>query len=211
MAIEPASSALPAGLSANAFSSLFQAVGGLRNRRAIVALLGCLFAGIIAASLVGMMAASVGFFAIALGMLIWVIALGTGINAAGLLQMDQARGISPRSTVDALVYGLLCIPKLLALALIFFAAVLAVFLAIALLLLLCKIPVLGAVLFAILISNLGGGAGWPATCRASSWCPWSWTHPRAPIRAASSTARSTARRTRSTPSTWRTARAPPRA
>ena len=149
MAIEPASSALPAGLSAHAFSSLFQAVGGLRNRRAIVALLGCLFAGIIVASLVGMMGASLGFFAVALGMLIWIVALGTGINAAGLLQMDQARGISPRSTVDALVYGLLCIPKLLALALIFFAAVLAVFLAIALLLLLCKIPVLGAVLFVV--------------------------------------------------------------
>ena len=149
MAIEPAPSALPAGLSANAFSSLFQAVGGLRNRRAIVALLGCLFAGIIVASLVGMMATSVGPFAVALGMLIWIVALGTGINAAGLLQMDQARGISPRSTVDALVYGLLCIPKLLALALLFFAAVLAVFLAIALLLLLCKIPVLGAVLFVV--------------------------------------------------------------
>jgi hypothetical protein len=149
MAIDPAPAALPAAMSAHAFSSLFQAVSGLRNRRAIVALLGCLFAGVIVAGLLAMMSASVGFLTGVLAMLVWVLALGTGVNAAGLLQMDHARGISPRSTVDALVYGLLCIPKLLALGLIFFAAVLAVFLAIALLLLVCKIPLLGPMLFVV--------------------------------------------------------------
>ena len=38
-----------------------------------------------------------------------------------------------------------------------------------------------------------------ASWARSSWCRWSWTRPRAPTRAGSSTARSTARRTRSTP------------
>ncbi len=149
MAIDPAPAALPAGLSAHAFSSLFQAVSGLRNRRAIVALLGCLFAGVIVVSLLAIMAPGSGFVAFAMAALIWLVALGTGVNAAGLLQMDHARGISPRSTVDALVYGLLCIPKLLALGIIFFAAVLAVFLAIAILLLVCKVPVLGPMLFVV--------------------------------------------------------------
>jgi hypothetical protein len=36
-----------AGLSADAFSSMFQAIGGLRNRRALAALLGCLVIGIV--------------------------------------------------------------------------------------------------------------------------------------------------------------------
>jgi hypothetical protein len=63
--------------------------------------------------------------------------------------MDDARGISPRSTVDALVYGLMCIPKLIALAILLFLVELAVFLVIAILLFICKIPFLGPVLFAV--------------------------------------------------------------
>jgi hypothetical protein len=149
MLTEPAQAALPAGLSATAFSSLVQAVGGLRNRRAIVALLGCLFAGVIVVGLLAMMSMTIGGFAVVLAALVWVVAIGTGVNAAGLLQMDRARGISQRSTVDALVHGLLCIPKLLALGLLFFAVVLAVFIVIALLLLICKIPFLGPLLFVV--------------------------------------------------------------
>ena len=67
----------------------------------------------------------------------------------GLLHMDHARGISPRSTVDALVYGLMCIPKLIALGILLFLVELAVFLVIAILLFICKIPFLGPVLFAV--------------------------------------------------------------
>ena len=72
--------------------------------------------------------------------LVHLVAVGTGGNAAGLLHMDHARGISPRSTVDALVYGLACIPKLIVLAIALFLVELAVFLVIALVLLVCKIP-----------------------------------------------------------------------
>ena len=63
--------------------------------------------------------------------------------------MDDARGISPRSTVDALVYGLMCIPKLIALGVLLFLVELAVFLVIAILLFICKIPFLGPVLFTV--------------------------------------------------------------
>lgn len=140
---------LPEGLSADAFSSLFQAVNGLRNSRAIIALLGCTFAGVLVAALLLSMAGTLGMFATVLAMLVWVVAIGTGVNGAGLLQMDAARGISQRSIVDALVHGLLCIPKLIVLGLAFFAVEIVVFLVIALLLVVCKIPFLGPLLFVV--------------------------------------------------------------
>ncbi len=146
MSSNPAEAApLPAGISANAFSSLFGAINGLRNRRALIALMGCLVGGILVAGLLFRMGS---FFAL-LGALVWIVAVGTGVNAAGLLHMDHARGISPRSTVDALVYGLMCIPKLIALGILLFLVQLAVFIVIAILLFICKIPFLGPVLFTV--------------------------------------------------------------
>ncbi|HEY3633463.1 MAG TPA: hypothetical protein VGK95_00280, partial [Caldimonas sp.] len=137
------------GLAAHAFSSLLQAVNGLRNARAVVAMLGCTFVGVIVSGLLLAMTGSLGFIAELLALVVWVVAIGTGLNAAGLLQMDHARGISPRSTVDALVYGLMCIPKLIVLALAFFAVEVAVFIVLALLMLVCKIPFLGPLLFIV--------------------------------------------------------------
>jgi len=149
MSIDIASEPAPAGLSGHAFSSLLQAIGGLRNRRALVAMLGCMFVGVIVSGLLMAMTRSLGVFAGLLAMIVWVVAVGTGVNAAGLLQMDHARGISPRSTADALVYGLMCIPKLIALGLIFLAVEIAVFIVLALLLFICKIPFLGPLLFVV--------------------------------------------------------------
>src|SRR4051794_205894 len=149
MSSDIASEAAPAGLSGHAFSSLFQAVSGLRNQRALVAMLGCMFVGVIVSGLLVAMTPSLGVFAGLLAMIVWVVAVGTGLNAAGLLQMDHARGISPRSTADALVYGLMCIPKLIVLALAFFAVEVAVLIVVALLLLICKIPFLGPLLFVV--------------------------------------------------------------
>jgi len=145
--IEP--EAAPAGLSGHAFSSLFHAVDGLRNRRAIVAMLGCAIVGVIVVGLLVAMTGTLSFFAALLAMLVWIVAIGTGVNAAGLLQMDHARGISPRSIADALAYGLMCIPKLIVIGLAFVAVEVAVFIVIALLLLLCKIPFLGPLLFVV--------------------------------------------------------------
>ena len=149
MSSETLSDAPPAGLSGDALSSLLQAVTGLRNRRAVVAMLACTFVGVLVAGLLFAMTPTLGFLAGLLAAIVWVVAIGTGVNAAGLLQMDHARGISPRSTADALVYGLMCIPKLIVLALAFFAVEVAVFLVIAILLLICKIPVLGPLLFTV--------------------------------------------------------------
>jgi hypothetical protein len=136
---------LPGGISANALTSLFGAINGLRNRSALIAMMACLVGGVVVFVLLSAMGAFMSF----IGALIYMVAAATGINAAGLLHMDHARGISPRSTVDALVYGLMCIPKLIALAILLFLVELAVFLVIAILLFICKIPFLGPVLFAV--------------------------------------------------------------
>ena len=148
MTTHPANPSPIKGLSSDAFSSLFQAIGGLRNRRALVAMLGCL---VVAVLLVGLLTVvlggSIGGFVLA--GLVFVVATGAGVNAAGLLLMDQAKGVPSRGLVDALVYGLMCIPKVIALALMLFGVALLVFLALALLFFVCKIPGLGPLLFVV--------------------------------------------------------------
>ena len=137
------------GLSTDAFSSMFQAISGLRNRRALLAMLGCLFAGILIAGLFSFMAARMGFFFAFLGALTMFLAGATGVNAAGLLLMDQAKGVSARSLSEAVLGGLLCIPKFIALVLALLLVALAVFVAVALVYLVCKIPFLGPILFVL--------------------------------------------------------------
>lgn len=137
------------GLSTDAFSSMFQAISGLRNRRALLAMLGCLFAGILVAGLFSFMAARLGFFFAFLGGLLLFVAGATGVNAAGLLLMDQAKGVPARSLPDAVTGGLLCIPKFIALGLALLLVTLVVFLAVALVYLVCKIPFLGPILFVL--------------------------------------------------------------
>jgi hypothetical protein len=173
MSTDQTSDAAPAGMVGSAFASLFQAVAGLRNRRAIAALLGCTFVGILIAGLLLAMAGTLGFLAGLLASLVWLLAIGTGVNGAGLLQMDHARGISPRSLADALVHGLMCIPKLIVLALALVAVEIAVFIVLALLLVLCKIPFLGPLLFVVVFPLSVVVAGITVTglvlCMVLSW------------------------------------------
>ena len=137
------------GLSTDAFSSMFQAISGLRNRRALFAMLGCLFAGVLVAGLFSFMATRMGFFFGLLGALTLFVAGATGVNAAGLLLMDQAKGVPARSLPDAVMGGLLCIPKFIALGLALLLVSLVVFIAVALVYLVCKIPFLGPLLFVL--------------------------------------------------------------
>lgn len=133
------------GVSMGAFASVFQAVGGLRNRRALLALLGCLFGGV----LVSALASRMGSLGVVLVPLIFLVAVGTGVNAAGVLLMDQARGVASRGIVDALAYGLMCIPKLIVLGLALLLVEIAVFIVLALVFLICKIPFLGPLLYVV--------------------------------------------------------------
>lgn len=137
------------GLSTDAFSSMFQAISGLRNRRALFAMLGCLFAGILVAGLFSFLAMRMGFFMAFLGGLVLFVASATGVNAAGVLLMDQAKGVPARSLPDAVMYGLLCIPKFILLGLALLLVSLVVFIAIALVYLVCKIPFIGPILFVL--------------------------------------------------------------
>jgi hypothetical protein len=149
MATPPAATQPIGGLSPDAFASLFQAVGGLRNTRALIAMFSCFVTGIVLAALLGFALGMLGSFGALLGALVSLLAIWTGVNAAGVLLMDQAKGVPSRGLVDALVYGLMCIPKVVVLGLAFFAVALGVFIVIALVYVVCKIPVLGPLLYTV--------------------------------------------------------------
>jgi len=135
----------PAAVSIGTFGGMLQAVSGLRHRRAIGAMYACLVVGVLLVAVAG----RTGPLGALLGSVLFMVAMATGINAAGGLQMDAARGQAPRGLVDALAFGLLCIPRLLLLALVLLLVVLAVVLVLAVLLLLCRIPLVGPVLYVV--------------------------------------------------------------
>ena len=137
------------GLSPDAFSSMFQALNGLRNRPALIAMASCMFVGVLLFGLFTFLAARLGFFMATLGGLAWFVAGATGVSAAGVLLMDQAKGIELRSVNDAIVQGLKCLPKFILLCLALLAVALVVFVALALVYLVCKIPLLGPLLFVV--------------------------------------------------------------
>ncbi len=140
-------SAPTAGLPFSAFTGLFEALRGLHNTRALAAMLGCLVAGVLVAGVCSMLAARLGGAPALLGGLFLFVAVATGVNAAGMLLMDQARGRPARALGEALRGGLACVPRVIALGLGLWLIAVAVFLAIALAYFVCKIPYLGPLLF----------------------------------------------------------------
>jgi hypothetical protein len=74
---------------------------------------------------------------------------GTGLSAAGIMVLDRARIAAPRSTSDALLFGLICFLKACVVALVIFIAALLFGLAAALVYFLCKIPVVGPIVLFI--------------------------------------------------------------
>ncbi len=83
-----------------------------------------------------------------LGLLALAVGL-VGFQAAGLLFMDQARGRAPRGFVDALLGGVLCAIKLVGVVLLEFFALLAWLIVLAVVFLICKIPGIGPLLYAV--------------------------------------------------------------
>ena len=135
----------PAAWRRDAMAAVLEAVAGLRNGRALVALMGCLFIGVLVSGLAGRM----GVAGAVIGALAFLLASATGANAAGVLQLDQARGTPLRSLTDALVYGLICIPKVLGLGLVLLAVEFALLVALALVFVVCKLPLVGPLLYLI--------------------------------------------------------------
>jgi hypothetical protein len=137
--------ASPAPWRQDAMAAVLEAVAGLRNRRALLALMSCLFIGVLVSGLAGRM----GFAGAVFGAIAFLVAAATGVNAAGLLQLDGARGAPLRSITDALVYGVMCIPKVLALALILLAVEFALLVGVALVFVICKLPLVGPLLYLV--------------------------------------------------------------
>jgi hypothetical protein len=138
-----------AGLPTDTFASLLRSFDALRNRRALAAMLGCMALGALVAGLCAVLADRFGVAMSVIGFAAMFVAGSLAINAAGLLLMDQARHAATRSLPEAIVHGLVCIPKFTLLALVLGGVALAVFAVIAAVYLVCKIPLLGPVLFVV--------------------------------------------------------------
>ena len=91
-----------------------------------------------------------------------MIVFVTGFSAAGILLMDQSKGLPRRTVGNALFAALVTLPRMLGLLLLEVLLLLALLLVVALLLLLCKIPVLGPVLYTVVFPAcvLAIGASW---------------------------------------------------
>jgi len=74
-----------------------------------------------------------------------------GVSGAGACLSDLARGRPYRGLVGYFMAGLLCLPKLLGAGLVMGLGVLAVFLALAVVFFVCKIPVLGPLLLVVVV------------------------------------------------------------
>lgn len=118
----------------------------LRNWKALATLMGTGVTAIIVLLALG----SSGHGALmALGALLFFIILSVGMSAAGILLMDQALEMPPRSIGAAVTDGLFAALRLLGISLISAGIGLLALLATAIILFLCKIPALGSLLFAI--------------------------------------------------------------
>ena len=148
-AVDPGPGSATSAISPTSLSSMFQAISGLRNVRAAAAMLMCFVAAIFVVGLLGALFGMTSFATYLLGALVWIVLAGTGLNAAGILLMDQARALRPRATRDALLSGLMCIPMFIAPAIGIWLIAIAIYLLIALLLFVCKIPWLGPILFTV--------------------------------------------------------------
>lgn len=135
-------------ISADALSSMFQAVGGLRNFRAAAAMLACFALSVIVPGLLWMLLGK-GAAGVSLGALVAAFLVASGIHAGGLLLMDQAKQVPMRSISEAIVLGMWCVPKSIMLAIGLVLAVIVVYLLMALLFFVCKMPGLGPLLYAI--------------------------------------------------------------
>ncbi len=152
MTTHPAQPTVIGGLSPDALSSLFQAIAGLHNFRAAAAMLsGLLVGGLLSAiPFLGAFAGfAIGNLSMFVGVLVFFIFVFIGGGAGTVLLMDQARGVPVRRFSDAMVYGLICIPKVIVLLIGFTLAALGVFIVLAIIFFLCKIPGLGPTLFTI--------------------------------------------------------------
>jgi hypothetical protein len=132
------------------FAQLFRSAEGLTQWRPmllgfVTLLVSCLLIG---GGQYAAMGASNGLV-VACGVLVSILALimlAAGFAGVGVLLMDRAKCIAPRSMIDALIFGLMCLPKFIGFALFLFVVVLLLALFTMLVYLVCKLPGVGPVL-----------------------------------------------------------------
>lgn len=128
--------------------SLLDATSAIGNWRALV-----LFAAsTVAAVLVfGLLVATQSAAGVLLGAVLgWLLAF-YGVNAVGIMLMDATRDGESRTPMQAVAASLLTSHRLLLVGLLAFAGLLALLIGVAILLLLCKLPVIGPLLFAVVM------------------------------------------------------------
>ena len=118
----------------------------LQNWRALLTLMGT---GLVTFIVAGSLASSGSMILILLGMLLAFITASIGLSATGILLMDQALEITPRSIKAALIDGIFAAMRLFVLTLVGLFIALAVILVASIFLVVCKIPGLGGLLYAI--------------------------------------------------------------
>lgn len=149
---------------------VLEAVDSARNTRAFLLFIVCaitalviggVFVGI-AETLVSNGAMAIGGLFSFIGGLAALIVLATGVQAAGKTLMDQIQGRPQLSVRDALVAGVLTLPKLVAIFLIEFAIFIAFMIVLAIVLFVCKIPFLGPLLYTVVfpVASVIGGMLW---------------------------------------------------
>lgn len=149
---------------------VLEAVDAARNTRAFTLFLGCAISALIVAGLlagIGATLASNGAFEIGalftfVGCVAAVMMAGTGVSAAGKTLMDQIQQRAPLSTRDVLMAGLMTLPKLAGIFLIEIAVFIVFMIALAIVLFICKIPLLGPLLYTLVypIASVAAGILW---------------------------------------------------
>ena len=131
-----------------ASGALLDSIDAIRNWRAALVLLATLVAMAIVFALGGLLA-QFSFALFFLFVLLAYAVLFYGANAAGMMIMDEARGQPSRAPMAAVAASLATSHRLILVFLLLGAIYLAAFLVLALVLFLCKIPLLGPLLYAV--------------------------------------------------------------
>ncbi len=127
--------------------TLLDSVDALRNWRAVVLLLATLVASALVMGL-GTLLAGIGYVFVAVFALAAYAVLFYGANAVGMLLMDDVRGQRSRSMLDVLAHSLASSHRLILVYLMIGALYLVGLLLLAVVLVVCKLPFLGPVLYA---------------------------------------------------------------
>ena len=125
---------------------LLRAFEGLRNRRAILLLIGAHFLGFVVFA-IGMSTNSVGV-AVVLGLVGFFVTL-FGVNAAGVVLMDAARGTPLPTIADAIYAGVASFFKIIVIVIVALVAFALYWVALYVVFLICRIPGVGPLIYAV--------------------------------------------------------------